>query len=1141
MDRVSLRYFQLVASAGIFILQFSFSPIGIAFADNSHSLHPPMLRCQTCEYLREQRERIRQGKKPIVDPSIVPSDYWDRDILSHPTDAYRWPTEYYHVNSDRTDSDGDGLKECRYTFNFLRFSTDGNYTLAEIEEFKSEFRRCIDIWNGVLQRVGLEFLEVDDGGHHIVVEASNDIGSAVGRASMFGAWSFDDPSIRFRSTYERFGVFLDKADDNAPDALYKRPPGNPFAYVYPLNSFHGVHNGVETSKVAISNTMLHEIGHLIGLEHPFDALSQNDREGADSYLVDWLSWPEIGNPPPDARSYVYAGEDFKNTAWSRGLMNTFMTYDEGSDRILFPDIPPPVKAYVAHYYGIYQPESAQSLLDEAISEFKEYSPLARGEMSLEVEPNDSVNQRQPIQAGRPILGALSSYDPSDIYREESFLDAADWYALEISPADIGRAVDVNLSIGSFHYQNFYYTSGSTQYDGDVQIQITTPSGQNQISDTDEFPTLSFTPIQEGIYSIAVKKPDDSSRGVFKDYVLTVSFADGGTSSLPTYTPTPSPTVVRPDGSPTPIQLLYNYNLDISVLRNYLVVDDGGGSFDDDVEIENPSPGQNVRFRCFIQNIGIQDIPSYSFECYVDGALFSQYTDTSGLESGGSTYWRTSSWSSLREGVHTVEWRFTVDGDEDASNNSMVLDFVVGSIPPTATPTWTHTPSPVATPTMTFTNTPTFTYTPPPTNTPKPIDTPTHTPTSTSTYTLVPTSTYTPTPTPSYTPTYTPTNTSTSTPTHTVTPTHAPTNTLTNTPTVAPTNTPTPSPTLTPTSTSTPTHTPTPTSTPTRITIGEEIELNADNTSFSTLPGYELPSFVEFGDVPTDNAFDGATDGTGVILRVRPGEGTFIPINETLDAGGGIIDLSISARSTSSDAQFALIAIALPIDGSMGYVNPTQSAVPLNQWGKMRLIYQCPTETYMPFLQVVIPNDSTAEEEFVYLDSLCARAHEETDAFTVTTSIAGNFESVSDVSVLYPNQFLPVDSFPGSVSIQEGMSGNGIGLDITSERTAAHFSLFSVNPSIPSLLLNGVMVRRNADDDGQGILAVQITDGQQSVVNFTKTSHFPVNSFTSIKVGGNFDAKNPNLDPIVVYQIGGPDVRGSVTIDDAVLSVSELQQ
>jgi len=110
--------------------------------------------------------------------------------------------------------------------------------------------------------------------------------------------------------------------------------------------------------------------------------------------------------------------------------------------------------------------------------------------------------------------------------------------------------------------------------------------------------------------------------------------------------------------------------------------------------------------------------------------------------------------------------------------------VVGTPPPTATPT--RTPPPTRTPTRTRPPTPTATSTRTPTGTRTATPTPTET---------GPTRTPTPTPTASDTPTETPTPTPPPTPTHTATPTDTPTATDTPTPTRTPTPPPSPTPTV----------------------------------------------------------------------------------------------------------------------------------------------------------------------------------------------------------------------------------------------------------------------------------------------------------------------------------------------------------
>ena len=138
---------------------------------------------------------------------------------------------------------------------------------------------------------------------------------------------------------------------------------------------------------------------------------------------------------------------------------------------------------------------------------------------------------------------------------------------------------------------------------------------------------------------------------------------------------------------------------------------------------------------------------------------------------------------------TVRVLFVGHTDSSLISNFLVddLSFNLQFLPPTATPTPTHTPIP---PTATWT----ATFTPTPTRTPIPTytRTPTHTPTPTYTRTRTPTATHIRTPT--ITPTRTRTPTATRTPTRTPTP---------------PVATPTPSPTRTPTRTITATPTPPP--------------------------------------------------------------------------------------------------------------------------------------------------------------------------------------------------------------------------------------------------------------------------------------------------------------------------------------------
>ena len=49
--------------------------------------------------------------------------------------------------------------------------------------------------------------------------------------------------------------------------------------------------------------------------------------------------------------------------------------------------------------------------------------------------------------------------------------------------------------------------------------------------------------------------------------------------------------------------------------------------------------------------------------------------------------------------------------------------------------------------------------------------------------------------------------------------------------------------------------------------------------------FNPPNSVDYGDVPTDNAFSGATDGAGLIVTLTPGQGAFLMCNQQMPVEG----------------------------------------------------------------------------------------------------------------------------------------------------------------------------------------------------------------------------------------------------------------
>ena len=391
------------------------------------------------------------------------------------------------------------------------------------------------------------------------------------------------------------------------------------------------------------------------------------------------------------------------------------------------------------------------------------------------------------------------------------------------------------------------------------------------------------------------------------------------------------------------------------------------------------------------------------------------------------------------------------------------------------------------------------------------------------------------------PTPTPTPTATFTPTLVPTPTFAPTPTPTHTftPTITPTFTPTPTETPTPSETPTPTASPTPTLNPVTVTL--------PNLTSQPVAGFDLVTSVEFGPVPTDNTFPGATDGNGMIVKLRPGQGTFLSLEEPIDPKSQVeipidpdyrlMELSASVRATSDKVQMALVALAYPVDGSLGYVNPINREVPVDKWGKMRLIYDSPTTLILPALQFVVLDGESGEEVSVYIDNLHAAPYLTLEGPPVEMVGDSTFDTISvALEDLNPQLVLPAGEVPGTVSLTQGLTGQGILLQLSPDQLASHIAMFSVESEMPAMLNGTVFVKRVRGEDAT--LAFVITNGEQTAAYFLKSNHLPLGEFKKYRIGGNFEVGGSGIPPFGVIQLGGPGATGSVVIDDLELYTTE---
>ncbi len=301
--------------------------------------------------------------------------------------------------------------------------------------------------------------------------------------------------------------------------------------------------------------------------------------------------------------------------------------------------------------------------------------------------------------------------------------------------------------------------------------------------------------------------------------------------------------------------------------------------------------------------------------------------------------------------------------------------------------------------------------------------------------------------------------------------------------------------------------------------------------FTSLPvgGFEPAQSVESGPVPIDNTYPGATDGEGTRVTLRPGQGVFLLADTPEQIEGSLVELTVAARVDSDLAQLALIAFADPISTDYGYVNPIKSEVPVDRWGELRLVYDSPSSAIIPALQFVVPSGAPEGEYTIYFDSLRIAPFIDQTITPLTLMADPTFDTIAPpMSELNPNAFLPQGEVPGTVSLVNGMSGQGVELAIAPNQLAAHTAVFSIAPPLPAMIHSSVYIKRASG--AAGTIALVLTDGEQSVGYFIHASHLPEEEFYPIRLGGNFTTSGKSVPPICVIQLGGPGVTGKITID-----------
>ena len=343
-------------------------------------------------------------------------------------------------------------------------------------------------------------------------------------------------------------------------------------------------------------------------------------------------------------------------------------------------------------------------------------------------------------------------------------------------------------------------------------------------------------------------------------------------------------------------------------------------------------------------------------------------------------------------------------------------------------------------------------------------------------------------------------------------------------------------------TSTPTNTPSGGTNPTPLAI--DLAGFVANPISETL---DLPTFVEMGSVPTDNAYPGATDGHGLRAFLQPGQGALLFPSAPVDMGAALMELSVAARVNSDQVALALVAIVagplvdgqLNVDGSLGYVNPIAREVPVNRWGRMRLLYDSPSSLIFPALQFVVPETAPAGFYEVYADTFLAGPYQEGRSASVALSADGTFDTIDEsLEGLNPNLIPPPSGLFGTLSLTDGYSGQGVWMGLAPFQDAANLTLISTAPTFPATIQGTVRVKRQAGDDGTSFAMLVITDGEQSAGCFLRTCRLNAGVFQQLRVAGNFEIGGKETPPLEVIQLGGAGGVGDIVVDDLELSTIE---
>ena len=157
-----------------------------------------------------------------------------------------------------------------------------------------------------------------------------------------------------------------------------------------------------------------------------------------------------------------------------------------------------------------------------------------------------------------------------------------------------------------------------------------------------------------------------------------------------------------------------------------------------------------------------------------------------------------------------------------------------------------------------------------------------------------------------------------------------------------------------------------------VSVDNFIRMNfsgqTDQENGITLQGADFGKYpqanVSYGYIPTDNAFEGATDGQGVIIQAKPGEGVML-FGPTMSNNEAAM-IRCSMRTEGADASVYIASIGAEPDRFVSTNTTNNPTFFQDQYKRIAVFATPPCGGLQPVIQII--NTSTTETLTAYLDN-----------------------------------------------------------------------------------------------------------------------------------------------------------------------------